>query len=291
MYDSPMKIGLYSNLTKDTGALITKAVYKLLTENGFETYISNELENVDFKDHSPIFMSNSDLAENSEFVVVLGGDGTILRIAKECAKHKTPIYAVNVGTKGFLSEINKNELDKIVKDVTNNNYILDNRKFLKVKVSNADKEYYALNEVVVCESQCAKVLRAEITVNNTMVDKYTSDGIIVATPTGSTAYSLSAGGPIVAPDVNCFLITPICAHSLHSRPMIVSNNSTVRIKITDKSTNASMNIDGEHISNLTIEDIVEVNDSDLYVSFVRRKSFNFYEKLLAKMRYWSSIEV
>ena len=102
---------------------------------------------------------------------------------------------------------------------------------------------------------------------------------------------MSAGGPIVAPDVNCFLITPICAHSLHSRPMIVSNTSTVKVKITDGKTKASVNIDGEHIKNITLNDSVEVVDSDLYVSFVRRKSFNFYEKLLGKMRYWSSIEV
>ena len=286
-----MKIGLYSNLTRDNDAVITKAVFNLLADNGLEPFVSDELSGVDFGRHTPNFLTNTELAKNSEFVVVLGGDGTILRIAKECAKHKTPIYAVNVGTKGFLSEINKNELNKIITDVVNKDYILDNRKFLKVKISNSEEEFYALNEVVVCEAQCAKVLRAEITVNDTMVDKYTSDGIIVATPTGSTAYSLSAGGPIVAPDVNCFLITPVCAHSLHSRPMIVSNTSTVKVKITDGKTKASVNIDGEHIKNITLNDSVEVVDSDLYVSFVRRKSFNFYEKLLGKMRYWSSIEV
>lgn len=285
-----MKIGLYSNLTRDNGAVITHAVYKLLTENGFEVFLSSDLLGVDFP-KTAIFYDNDKLAKLSDFIVVLGGDGTILRIAKECARFDTPIYAVNIGHKGFLSEINKDELDKIVSDVQAGNYVLDKRKFLKVKISTEDRVHYALNEVVVAQALASRIMKAEISVNGTMVDKYSSDGIIVATPTGSTAYSLSAGGPIVAPDVNCFIISPICAHTLHSRPMIVSNSNTVKVKIIDAMPGANVNIDGENISKLSKDTYIEVSDSDLCVSFVRRKSYNFYEKLLAKMRYWSSIEV
>ena len=286
-----MKIGLYTNLTRDNGAVITRAVYKLLDENGFEVYLSSDLISVDFDKKDIVFYSNEELAKKSDFIVVLGGDGTILRIAKECARFDTPIYAVNTGHKGFLSEINKNELDKIVSDIQAGDYVLDKRKFLKVKLSTENTEYYALNEVVVAQALASRIMKAEISINGTMVDKYSSDGIIVATPTGSTAYSLSAGGPIVAPDVDCFIISPICAHSLHSRPMIVSNTNTVKVTIIDALPGANINIDGQNISKLTKGTFIEVSDSDLSVSFVRRKSFNFYEKLLAKMRYWSSIEV
>lgn len=286
-----MKIGLYSNLTKDTNAIVTKTVFSLIKERGFDVYLSRELQEVDFGVTKLEFYDNPELARLSDYVVVLGGDGTILRIAEECARFDTPIYAINIGTKGFLSEVNKEEFEKIVGDVEGYNYILDKRKFLKVKIKGSSEEFYALNDVVVCQSQCSKVLRAEINVDDTLVDKYTSDGIIVATPTGSTAYSLSAGGPIVAPDVDCFIISPICAHSLHSRPMIVSNSSKVCLKISDKNVKAAINVDGVKVQEVNSDDIVEITDSNLYVSFVRRNSYNFYEKLLAKMRYWSSIEV
>ncbi len=285
-----MKIGLYSNLTRDNNAVITRSVHKLLKDNDFEVYLSSELSTVDLLQDA-IFYENDKLAKFSDFVVVLGGDGTILRIAKECARFNTPIYAVNIGHKGFLSEINKNELDKIVNDVQAGNYVLDKRKFLKVQISTEDKIYYALNEVVVAQALASRIMKSEISISGTMVDRYSSDGIIVATPTGSTAYSLSAGGPIVAPDVNCFIISPICAHSLHSRPMIVANSNTVEVKIIEALPAANVNIDGENISKLSKGTYIQVTDSDLCVSFVRRKSYNFYEKLLAKMRYWSSIEV
>ncbi len=286
-----MKIGLYSNLTRDPGALYTKDLFRLLTERGVEVLLSDDLRDVEFSVATKTTYSNAELARNSELIIVLGGDGTILRIAKECATFKTPVFCINLGHKGFLSEVNKEDFDNDFNDLLNDNYIVDKRKFLKVKISNSDEEYYALNEVVVAQELCSRVLKAEISVNGTMVDRYTSDGIIVSTPTGSTAYSLSAGGPIVAPDVDAFVIAPICAHSLHSRPMIVSNKSTVQVKILDAIPGANVNIDGQNINRVEKGTFIEVSDSDLYVSFLRNDDYNFYNKLLGKMRRWSSIEV
>lgn len=286
-----MKIGLYSNLTRDLNAVYTKAVYNILKERNVIINISNDLKDVDFGVSHAVSYANYDLARLSDVVIVLGGDGTILGIAKECATFNTPIFAVNMGHKGFLSEVNKEDLEQDFNDLFDGNYMLDNRKFLKVNVVGENKEYFALNEVVVAQSLCSRIMKAEITINGTMVDKYTSDGIIVSTPTGSTAYSLSAGGPIVAPDVSCFIISPICAHSLHSRPLIVSNNSSVKITLLDATPSANVNIDGQQIRTILNDDMVEISDSNLFVSFIRRKNFNFYEKLLEKMRYWSSIEI
>ena len=286
-----MKIGLYSNLTRDLNAVYTKAVYNILKERKVIINISNDLKDVDFGYNHEVSYGNYDLARLSDVVIVLGGDGTILGIAKECATFNTPIFAVNMGHKGFLSEVNKEDLEQDFNDLFNGNFMLDKRKFLKVNVQNDDNDYYALNEVVVAQSLCSRIIKAEITVNGTMVDKYTSDGIIVATPTGSTAYSLSAGGPIVAPDVSCFIISPICAHSLHSRPLIVASSSSVGVTLLDAIPGANINIDGEHVKTISNGTTIKVSDSDLCVSFIRRKTFNFYEKLLEKMRYWSSIEI
>ena len=286
-----MKIGLYSNLTRDPDARYTKAVYNILKEKNATIYISNDLMGIDFGSNLSISYDNYSLAKESDVVIVLGGDGTILAIAKECATFNTPIFAVNMGHKGFLSEVNKEDLEQDFNDLFSGNYILDKRKFLKVKIENSTQEYYALNEVVVAQSLCSRIMKAEITVNGTLVDKYTSDGIIIATPTGSTAYSLSAGGPIVAPDVSCFIISPICAHSLHSRPLIVSSSSTVTVKLISAEPSANVNVDGNNIQSIFNETKVEITDSNLSVDFIRRPNFNFYEKLLEKMRYWSSIEV
>ena len=286
-----MKIGLYSNLTRDLDAVYTKVVYNILKERKVIINISNDLKDVDFGSKHEVSYDNYDLARLSDVVVVLGGDGTILGIAKECATFNTPIFAINMGHKGFLSEVNKEDLEQDFNDLFDGNYMLDNRKFLKLNVLGDTNDYFALNEVVVAQSLCSRIMKAEITINGTMVDKYTSDGIIVATPTGSTAYSLSAGGPIVAPDVSCFIISPICAHSLHSRPLIVANSSNVSITILDATPGANVNIDGQNIKIIQNGATITISDSDLYVSFIRRKSFNFYEKLLEKMRYWSSIEI
>ncbi len=285
-----MKIGLYTNLTRDPNAQYTKAVYNILKEKNVIIRISNDLNGVDFGEPIENTYNNCDLAKFSDVVIVLGGDGTILRIAKECATCGTPIFAVNIGHKGFLSEVNKEDLKQDFNDLFSGNYILDNRKFLKVKVNGMGKEHYALNEVVVAQSLCSRILKSNITVNGTMVDKYVSDGIIISTPTGSTAYSLSAGGPIVAPDVSCFIISPICAHSLHSRPLIVSNSSVVQVHLTEAIPGANVNIDGQNVERIKNGDVVEIADSNLFVSFIRRPNFNFYEKLLAKMRYWGGLE-
>ena len=286
-----MKIGLYSNLTRDINAQYTIAVYNILKEKDVSIYISNDLKDIDFGDPISNTYDNYNLAKETEVVIVLGGDGTILGIAKECATFNTPIFAVNMGHKGFLSEVNKEDLEQDFNDLFSGNFVLDNRRFLKVKIGDSNATHYALNEVVVAQSLCSRILKAEITVNGTLVDKYTSDGIIVATPTGSTAYSLSAGGPIVAPDVSCFIISPICAHSLHSRPMIVSNSSVVNVTLLNADPSANVNVDGQNLGQITNGTSVEITDSDLSVSFIRRPNFNFYEKLLEKMRYWSSIEV
>ena len=284
-----MRIGIYANLTRDIDGKVTIAVYNQLKEHGFEIYASNELTSIGL----PVdcnFLTNKDLATISEIMVVLGGDGTILRIAKECAMANTPVFTVNIGNKGFLTELDRDEVDQIITEILNGQYKLDKRQLLQVNVEDNPNTFYALNEVVIARESCTKVVRTEISVNDARVDNYTSDGVIVATPTGSTAYSLSAGGPILSPDVEALIITPICAHSLHSRPLVVNNHNVVSVKINHAEPNAYLNVDGSLITSLKNQDRVKVTKSDLYLTFIRRDYYNFHMKLLAKMRYWSSFE-
>lgn len=284
-----MRIGIYTNLTRDIGGKVTLAVYKQLKGHGFEVYVSDELKSIGLPDDCN-YINNAELATVSEILLVFGGDGTILRIAKECAVAKTPVFAVNIGNKGFLTELDRDEVDQIITEILNGQYKLDNRQLLQVSVEGKEEVYYALNEVVIARESCTKVVRTEISVNNARVDNYTSDGVIVCTPTGSTAYSLSAGGPIVSPDVEALVITPICAHSLHSRPLVVNNHNIVTIKINHAEPNAYLNVDGTLLTSLKNNEVVKVTKSDVYLTFIRRNYYNFHKKLLSKMRYWSSFE-
>ena len=222
-------------------------------------------------------------------MVVLGGDGTVLRIAKECARQDAKLFSVNLGHRGFLSEAGKKDFfTESLKKILAGEYIIDTRTFLEARAKG--NKFYALNEVVVARGTRTRVVKSEIRVDGALLDRYISDGIIVGTPTGSTAYNLSAGGPIIAPDVEALVITPISAHSLHSRPIVVNDKSEVWLEILNAEPHAHLNIDGEDVLNLADGDSVSVTRSDLKIGFIRLKGYNYYERLLEKMRYWSAIE-
>lgn len=280
-----MKIGIYANLTRDVGGKISHTIYTLLKKRGVDVYLSDELSAY-ISDGE--FLSREELAKNVDIVVVLGGDGTILRIAKECATYGARIFAINLGNKGFLTATENVELNAKFDDILAGNYAIDERAFLDVSCK--ETRFCALNEVVLARGTRTKVMKAQVKVNGSLVDKYTADGVIIATPTGSTAYSLSAGGPIIAPDVEAFVITPISAHSLHSRPIVVSNAVSITCEVLHAEPNAHLNIDGEDVLNLFDNDVVMVKKSDLSLKFIRLAGYDYYEIQLEKMRYWSSFD-
>ena len=280
-----MKIGIYANLTRDVGGKISHTIYALLKNKGVEVYLSDELSAY-ISDGK--FLPREELAKNVDIVVALGGDGTILRIAKECAIYGARIFAINLGNKGFLTATENVELNAKFDDILEGNYSIDERAFLDVSCK--DARFCALNEVVLARGTRTKVMKTQVKVNGSLVDKYTADGVIIATPTGSTAYSLSAGGPIIAPDVEAFVITPISAHSLHSRPIVVSNAVSITCEVLHAEPNAHLNIDGEDVLNLFDNDVVTVQKSDLSLKFIRLAGYDYYKIQLEKMRYWSSFD-
>lgn len=278
-----MKVGIYTNLTRDIEGRATKALVRLLKENGFSVYVSDELTELDL---DVVYLDKTSLAETADLMVVFGGDGTILRIAKECAENALNIFAVNLGHMGFLAEVENVELKNIFDDIINGRYFIDERSMLEINVG--DKYFTALNELVLERGTRTKIVKCEVSVNDSIIDRYTSDGIIVSSPTGSTAYSLSAGGPIVAPDVRAMIITPICAHSLNSRPVVISDKKTVKLKLIRTDSTAHISVDGEDVMNITPDQTITIRKSTLKVRFLRLKKYNYYEKLLGKMSYWSS---
>lgn len=266
-----MKAGIFINTTKSEANTTASVFAKSLMENGIDYKIVNLKE--DCKD--------------VDVIVVFGGDGTILRVVEYALEFDVPILAVNIGTVGFLTCIESNEVDKAV-NLIKNSKDFDKRSVMKVICG--DKKYYALNEVLVQRSttnvSMNEVCKLSLTIDDSFVDKYFADGIIISTPTGSTAYSLSAGGAILTPELNAFIATPVCAHSLHNRPIVYSDSKTAKIKLLPNTSKCAVYIDGKFVKNLKSEDEVSVVKSRKFVKFYKTQD-NFFEKLLIKLNKWS----
>jgi NAD+ kinase len=275
-----MNIGIYTNPDRDIDARATKALVNLLLPKNIKIRLCSELRFSGI--NLPYCKSNMELVDKSDIVVVFGGDGTILRIAKECAKYKANIFSVNLGSMGFLAETELDEMLERCEEILAGKYWVDNRRILKAECSGKILGE-ALNEVVVSRGKLSKLLKSEIMVNGSLLDFYHSDGIIVATPTGSTAYSLSAGGPLVEPDVDAFIISPICPHTLHSRPMIVRSDRIISVRILSASSDAHVNFDGDKSTVVSPGKTIEISDSGLVASFIRLNSYNYFKKLREKI--------
>lgn len=266
-----MKAGLFINTTKSEANTTASAFGKALVENGIEYKIVNLKE--DCKD--------------VDLIVVFGGDGTILRVVDYALEFDIPILAVNIGTVGFLACVEANELQMAI-DLIKNGKEYDKRSVMKI-VAN-DNVYYALNEALVQRYSAgvsmSEVAKLSLTIGGSFVDKYFADGIIVSTPTGSTAYSLSCGGSIMSPELNAFIATPVCPHSLHSRPIVYSDSNVASINVLENSSKCALYVDGKYVKSLKKGDRVDVSRSRKMIKFYKTQD-NFYEKLLIKLNKWS----
>ena len=268
-----MTFGVYfnKNYINDNRPYVDK-ITQFLTERGLNCKIVENFADLDGLD----------------VLFVLGGDGTILMIASECAKRGVKIIGINYGHVGFLAQFEPSRLDEALNLVCDGSYAIQKRSMLKITCGG--EEFLALNDLVIQRSTGGNEfsntvdLRAEI--DGSVVDNYSSDGIIVSTPTGSTAYSLSAGGSILTPELHAFIMTPICAHSLHSRPVVYSNSSVLEIFPTKVNRQLNLVVDGIIKTVVAEGDCVRVEKSLYEVEFIG-DDINFFEKLLLKLNKWS----
>ena len=217
------------------------------------------------------------IEEGTDFAVVFGGDGTILKFVRS-ARVTIPVLGVNCGKMGFLAESGKSAAEYL-DELVNGNYLLDKRCFLEVDC--LGEKYYALNEVVIGRADTINLMNVIIDTENGSLDNYRADGVIISTPTGSTAYSLSAGGPVLSPKVPAFVVTPICPHSLHSKSIVLPNEEIVDITASTVG-KCVVVVDGVNV--LTTEESVRVRvtGSNEGVSFVRIDKRSFYSIMLSK---------
>jgi NAD+ kinase len=229
------------------------------------------------------------LGSSCDMLISLGGDGTILRNARLLAPNKTPILGINLGKLGFLAEVSLDELDECLDDILRNEYTIETRMMLESYGNTMKAKFTALNDVVVSKYGASRVMDIETYVNNEFLATFTGDGIIISTPTGSTAYALANGGPIVTPRNRSITISPICPHTLTARPVIVPDDSVITLKVLSSVAGIQLTADGQQEKQLSSPATVTVQKAPFEARLVKRKKTNYYDVLRRKLHWGKDV--
>ena len=284
------KIAIVTNYNIPEKLAAGMAVAERLLMYAKEIYIPENFKDRIFRTHNHkscfTYTSYDIIYSNCDLVIAIGGDGVMLEAARRATPCGIPILGVNMGRVGYMTEIEMNELDLLSKIFTEEFY-LDERAMLRVEIRSSKGQSrfsaYALNEAVVAKGATARIIDLQLSDNGRLVSDYLADGIVVATPTGSTAYSLSAGGPIVDPKLSCFCVTPICPHSLVARPLIFPDSAVLEIKnICVREKVLHLTVDGKATFDLFFGDTVVITKASISTKLLRIKDDDFYSKIRMK---------
>lgn len=281
-----MKISVFPNLNNKGVKEIAAEVISVLSKLDSDIYMNLTFENV-FTNYSIIFENEDNLIDVCDIAIAIGGDGTTLNIAKKAAEKGKAILGINAGRLGFMSGLEKDELH-LLKNVVDGKYEIDQRLMLEAQVINENGDiisrHRCLNDAVISRGNFARLIDIELYCNDRIVRNMRADGVIISTPTGSTAYSMAAGGPVVSPEAACILATPICPHSLMDRSIIFSTDSKLTIHAgNDKSESPVLNIDGQEMIELKKGYKVLIHKSYVKTRLIKLKPENFYEILNKKI--------
>ena len=275
------KIAIIPNLLKDKNLSMTEKIIDILGEYGCEVVLPAEFsshenlyakKNIEFKDEKSV-------PSKTDFCIALGGDGSILKAAKIASEYSVPILGVNLGKVGYIAELEPFELTKLGL-VLNREYHLEERMMLTLEGS----EKFALNDIVFSSSKVGRLSEISVGIDGVTVNSFRADGIVVATPTGSTAYSMSAGGPIVDPKIECICLTPVCPYSLKSKPAIVGAQSEVEItNETAGDLEMTVSVDGEEIKRVKKGECVRIYKAQKKAAFIRLGKSSFYSAIHRKL--------
>ena len=275
------KFGIYTNMKKDETLVNTRKVISALKELDREIFLADELL-AHMKGEYPPGI------ENADFLFVLGGDGTILSAARRYAYCGIKIIGVNLSRMGFLAEITPDEVKWALEQIMCGRYRVESRMMLEADAQSFEEPLLALNDFVVSPRDVPRMVNLELKINGTFAEKYYCDGMIIASPTGSTGYTISAGGPIIAPTVNCILVTPVCAHTLNARSVVLNEDDEVEVNLHSRDIQTYVTADGQYSKLLGKEAKVNIKKSDIYAHFARLKDGNFFELLKVKLAQWQT---
>ena len=280
-----MTVAFHVNITRKNAYEVSKQVYNKLTELGIDVIVVDNIKDV-FDCPDAKFLPVDDAVALCDVIVTVGGDGTIIHSAHIAALYDKPILGINAGRLGFLAGLEKEELD-LLKNLIDGSYIIDNRMMLSVKRYEKDefiKEYLCLNDLVVTRGASMHMCEIEANCDGRKIRNYFSDGMIIATPTGSTAYSLSAGGPVVDTSIEGLILTPVCPHSILSRSMIFKADSEIDISVRNVDiSHPIFSCDGEDGIEMNSDTKLRVTKADKVTKIIRIKSDSFSDILTRKL--------
>lgn len=281
------KFCLITNREKDTNLEVTNQITSYISVNNKECIL---LEGSETQDCGSYCTNTKEISEDIECAIVLGGDGTIIQAANDLLGKNIPIMGINLGTLGFLAEIEKDNIYTALDALFENNYKKQERMMLYGAISSKGTDIFqgaALNDIVITRSGFSRIISVSIYVNEELVDRYRGDGVIVSTPTGSTGYSLSSGGPVIKPDAKVMVITPICPHTLSARSIVISADDSVRIQINEskktQEEEAIATIDGRKVILLHSGDSINISKAKETTSLIKINGISFFNILRTKI--------
>ena len=239
-------------------------------------------------DHRFEYLKRADAAtilEQAQIILACGGDGTILRTVQLVGPREIPIMGVNLGGLGFLAEATPEDLTRDLENYLNDRYHIEERSLLECRIKNSNEKYFAFNDFVIDKAGFSRVIQIVTHVDNSLLNSYIADALIISTPTGSTGYSLSAGGPIVVPEANVFIINPICPHSLTNRPVVVPDTSNIRLQVHTEFKEVKLFRDGHEVSGYPSGTVFLITRANFSVRLIKMEHHSFYETLRNKLHW------
>ncbi len=285
--NKPEKFAIWGNTGKQAFWDLLPELMSWSEEAGLKLYITTRIASqwaIRQKVPSDIIQSADDFSK-MDFILALGGDGTILGAARSLGKRNIPILGIHLGDLGFLANVTKGDLYTRLNQVAAGEYSIDARRVLigRVYSPSHTRKYPALNDIVINPIKSHRMITCVVHTDGRLLGSYKADGIIISSPTGSTAYSLAAGGPIVVPDVESIIVTPICPHTLTSRPVVVSINTKLEITFPGETYDVGLSVDGQIHEVLTSSSQVIVQNGDYSVPFIQFSDMDYFHMLRTKM--------
>jgi NAD+ kinase len=285
------RIGLVANSGKINSRPVLRKAAKLITQAGRKVFIDQASERL-ARLNAHAYPDAASLAREVDLILVFGGDGTMLRVARETAGSRTPLLGINLGALGFLTDVPSSDLSKALQQVWDGEFRLESRALIEASGNSQGRPFRAkaLNEFVISRRIISRLIELETSVDGQVLTRYRGDGLIISTPTGSTAYSLAAGGAVVHPTAEVFTLTPICPHTLSNRSVIVDLSSTIRVKIISQKPETVLSADGQNERQLNAGDVVTIRRSRHSIRLAHLTGTSFFETLRHKL-HWSGSNV
>ncbi len=279
-------IGIITKQGRPEGRELIRSLLSFFSDKSINIILERDL---DLTAHNITHWALQDIPKSSDLIIVFGGDGTLLSVARLPGAENVPILAVNLGGLGFLTEIRAEEITTVITKVINGEYTLDYRMMLEISLIKSGSEqrvqFQALNDVVVNKGAMARMIKLDTYVNGNFLNTFNADGLIISTPTGSTGYSLSAGGPIIYPSLHLISLTPICPHTLTNRPIILTEDSIIHVKLRSENEDVFLTMDGQIGKRIEAGDSIEVHKSKKNISLIKSPFRNYFEVLKEKLKW------